>query len=254
MINYNEKLDALFEKWKNDFVFRHFFQDGLMYRGQVVEPYWRSSGEESKMWHNASKRIMFLLKDINTRGDGPDDDDDIRGRIFTDTSSVVYRNMSYWLYGILKTIETGEIPEYTFSVHESTCFFDNTAVAYVNCKKEAGGSSVSYNTLVEYIERDRKYIAKEIEILNPDIVICGAWTESTGNPIFDFVKNDIYKEIKKINSWMYYCDTTNKLIVNSYHPATRVCSGKVMYNDMMDALKDFLDKYPNFIKSCRISE
>lgn len=254
MTNYNKKLKKLFKEWKNAFAFKHFFYDGLMYRGEIINPYWRNPGEENEMWDNAPKRIMFLLKDVNVGKDGPDDDEDIGGRIFTDTSSRTYRNMSYWLYGILNTIETGEIPKYTFSVSESTQLFDNTPIAYVNCKKEAGGSSVSYQTLTNYIERDKKYIIKEIEILDPDIIICGAWTENSGNPIFNLVEKEIYKGIKKINEWMYYCEATNKLVINSYHPTTRASDGKSMYNNMMNALKEFLEKYPSFKKSCRMSK
>lgn len=251
MAKYNEKLDALFEEWKKEFEFTHFFHDGLMYRGEVINPNWRDPGKEDEMWDNAPKRVMFLLKDVNAGGDGPEDDDDIRGRILTDTSSTTYRNMSYWFYGILKTIETGEIPEYTFSVHESTKFFDNTPVAYVNCKKEAGESSITHHTLSKYIERDKKYLIKQIEILNPDIIICGAWTESGGNPIFNLVEKDIYKGIKKINDWMYYCEENNKLVINSYHPSTTASDGESMYTNMTSALKEFLEKYPDFRKSSR---
>lgn len=253
-VNFNEQLKVLFEKWTKESEFTHFFYDGLMNRGKIENPNWRSSGNEDELWNNAPKRIMFLLKDVNAGGDGPEDDDDIRGRNFKDTNSRTYLNMSYWLFGILKTIEMGEIPKYTFSNSESTQFFDDTPVAYVNCKKEAGKSSVSHNTLVNYIERDKKYIVEEIEILNPDIIVCCAWTEGSGNPIFDLVEKEIHKGIKKINGWMYYCEETNKLVINSYHPATTVCDDAYLFNEMMKAFKEFLDKYPNFIKSCRTIE
>ena len=249
MENYNEKLDDLFVKWGKKSEFTHFFFDGLMYRGEIANPYWRCSGNEDKLWEKTPTRVMFLMKDVNAGGDSPENDNDIRGRIFRDTSSTTYRNMSYWLYGLLKTIENGKIPEYTFSVSEATQFFDDTPVAYINCKKQAGASSVSYNTLKHYIERDKKFIIEEIEILNPDIIICCAWTESSGNPIFEFIKENLYPDIEEINNWVYYSKEKNKLIINSYHPATTKSGGYEMYHNMMEAFQNFLKKYPHFIEN-----
>ena len=251
MKNYNEQLDELFEKWEKEFEFTHFFYDGLMYRGEIKNPYWRSSGNEDELWEKASKRVMFLMKDVNAGGDGTDVDDDIRGRNFKDATSRTYQNMSYWLYGLLKTIENGQVPGFTFSDPEAKQFFDDTPVAYVNCKKEAGTSSVSNSTLNYYIKRDKKFIIEEIEILNPDIIVCCAWTESGGNSIFEFIKENVYQDIEKVNGWMYYSKEKNKLIINSYHPATTKSRDTDIYDNMMEDFKEFLDKYPNFLKSCR---
>ena len=251
MENYNEKLDALFKKWQKESEFTHFFYDGLMYRGEIISTHWRKSGNESEMWEKAPKRVMFLLKDVNAGGDGPEDDNNIRGRNFKDTTSRTYWNMSYWLYGLLKTIENGEVPKFTFSHSEATQFFDDTPVAYVNCKKQAGTSSVSPSTLNYYIERDKKFIKEEIEILNPDIIICCAWTESSGNSIFEFVKNYVYQDIENVNSYMYYCAKKNKLVINAYHPTSTKIRDTEMYENIMSDFNDFLVKFPDFNKSCR---
>lgn len=253
MKTYNEQLDELFRKWKKEFEFAHFFHDGLMYRGEIKteNPYWRNSGNEDELWEEAPKRVMFLMKDVNAGGDGLDIDNDIRGRIFRNASSRTYQNMVYWLYGLLKTMESGQVPNFTFSDSEAKHFFDDTPVAYVNCKKEAGTSSVSNSTLNYYIERDKKFIIEEIEILNPDIIVCCAWAESSGNPIFEFVGENVYQDIEQVNSWMYYSKEKKKLIIDSYHPATRKSNDTEIYNNMMADFKEFLDEYPDFLKSCR---
>jgi hypothetical protein len=250
-MSYNEQLNKRFEEWKEKSEFTHFFFDGLMYRGEIANPYWRRSGNENELWEKTSTRVMFLMKDVNAGEDGKEVDDDIRGRIFRDTTKKIYRNMSYWLYGLLKTIENGKIPEYPISVAEATQFFDDTPVAYVNCKKQAGASSVSCSKLKYYIERDKKFIIEEIEILKPDIIICCAWTESTDNPILKFIKENLYQDIKEVNKWMYYSEDNNKLIIDSYHPSTTKSSNSDMYHNMMEAYKEFLTQYPGFKNPCR---
>lgn len=252
MKNYNQELDELFEEWEKEFEFTHFFSDGLMYKGEISKNMtWRYPGKENELWEKAEKRVMFLMKDVNAGKDDDNEDNDIRGRFFKDTKVRIYRNMSYWLYGLLKTIEYNQVPEFTFSVSEVTQFFDDTPFSYVNCKKEAGASSVSYSTLVNHIDRDKKFLTKEINILNPDIVICCAWAESTGNPIFDFVKENVWIDIEEINKWMYYSKEKNKLVIDSYHPTTRKSGDAEIYNSMMEAFSDFLTKYPEFLKPCR---
>jgi len=255
MESYNEKLNELFDEWQKECGITHFFQDGLMYRGEIKEDKtWRypDKEKESKMWHDAPKRVMFLLKDVNAGDDGPEVDDDIRGRIFRDSSVRIYRNMSYWLYGLLKTIENGQIPDYTFSDAEATQFFDDTPVAYVNCKKEAGKSSVSANTLHNHLEVNQKFIIREIEFLDPDIIICCGGSSSIKN----FVEKEVYTDLEKIddsNNWIFYSKSKNKVVIDSYHPSYWQIKGgsKTIYERMMAKFKEFLDKYPDFKNSCR---
>ena len=253
MKDYTKLLDDLFEKWKNEREFTHFYYDGLMYRGEYCYdkdnlPYWRKPGNESKMWDKCPTRVMFLLKDVNARGDTAEDDDDLRGRVFLNTGYRGYKNLTYWLYGILKTIETGHAPDYTFSSTEASKLFDETPVAYVNCKKQAGFSSCSYSTLLSYIERDKDFIIKEIDILNPDIIMCCAYTGNTGNPIFDFVKENIFTDLIKVNDWIYYSEKNNKVIIEAYHFVSRAKTNEYMYTKMTQHFEDFIKKYPKFKK------
>jgi hypothetical protein len=256
MKNYNDELDVLFEKWQKKSGITHFFQDGLMYRGKIREDkMWRFPGNESEMWDIAPKRVMFLLKDVNARGDGPAADDDIRARIFRDTSALIYLNMSYWLFGLLKTIENGQIPDFTFSNADATQFFDDTPVAYVNCKKEAGTNTINNDTLINHIETDNKNLIYEITMLDPDIIICCGGSSS----IKDFVEKEIYTDLEKINesnNWIYYSKNNNKVVIDSFHPSYWQIGGeyrgaKKIYELMMPKFKEFLDEYPNFLKPCR---
>lgn len=246
MNNYTKILNELFEEWEKEREFTHFYEDGLMYRGEYLSPYLRKSGKESELWDKCSTRVMFVLKDVNARGDTPDDDQDLRYRAFLNTGYRGYKNLTYWLYGILKTIETSHAPDYTFTNAEASQLFDETPVAYINCKKEAGYSRCSYSTLKYYIERDKDFLTEEIKILNPDIIVCCAYTESTGNPIFDFVKENICPDLIKINGWIYYSEQLNKVIINAYHFTTSAMGNEAMYTEMTEAFEEFIKQYPQF--------
>ena len=255
MKNYTKLLNNLFSKWKKEREFTHFYQDGLMYRGNYCYnednvPCWREPGNESSMWDKSAARVMFLLKDVNSRGDTEETDDDLRGRVFLDTRYRGYKNLTYWLYGLLKTMETGQAPEYTFSDKEASELFDKTPVAYVNCKKQAGSSSVAYSTLLEYMNRDKEFLIKEIELLNPDIIMCCAYTDSLGNPILDFIKENICTDLSKIDEsgWIYYSAQSNKVVIDAYHFVTTKKTNEAMYEDMVEAFNEFIQKYPGFRK------
>ena len=69
-MNYNEKLDELFDKWINSLNAEQkslFCKDGLIYK------FGESENDINEKWEKAERRIVFLLKDKN-----PMEGDDIR--------------------------------------------------------------------------------------------------------------------------------------------------------------------------------
>ena len=259
MENYNEKLNVLFEKWEEkskENGHTGFCADGLMFRGENWEKeveqkmyYGKSAGEENNLWLNAKKRILFLLKDTN---DNPDCDI----REFRPGASgsirLHYENIAYWLFGLLSLNENKIAPDFESIDFWSDVFpvFDTMPFAIVNCKKASGGSTILNETLSEHIEHYADFIKKEIEILDPDIIVCGGGSSI----IKDFVKEKIYTDIEKIddsNNWIYYSKKNNKVVIDSYHPSYwRIEGGsKTIYERMMSKYKEFIDKYPHFLKN-----
>ena len=51
--------------------------------------------------------------------------------------------------------------------------FNNCNIAYMNLNKRGGFGSTNFAHLKHYVVKYRGYILKEIEIINPDIIVCG---------------------------------------------------------------------------------
>ncbi|MDR1793207.1 MAG: hypothetical protein LBR36_07205, partial [Bacteroidales bacterium] len=60
-------------------------------------------------------------------------------------------------------------------------------------------------------------------------------------------------EYEKINNWIYYIKELNKVVIDSYHPSYWQIEGgsQTIYEEMMDAYKEFLKKYPAFLEDKR---
>jgi len=257
MENYNKKLDVLFENWEKKSIengYDRFCRDGLMCKGEIYDEKWdlRSQGNENELWYNAPKRVLFLCKDPNIGADYPVEDFRERNchKKGENIKVLFYKNMAYWLYGLLNVDNNGIAPKFeTLTDEIITDFFDKTPFAYVNCKKEAGVEKVSNTDLQNHIDLYKDFIKQEIEILNPDIIVCGGGSSIIKN----FVK-EIYTDIEKINdsnNWIYYSKKNNKVVIDSYHPSYWQIEGgsKTIYEDMMSKYKEFIDKYPHFLKN-----
>ncbi|MDY0315672.1 MAG: hypothetical protein RBR32_11420 [Bacteroidales bacterium] len=250
MENYNEKLDILFKEWKEkskENGHDKFCPDGLMYKGETILEEWnvwdlKNPGNESELWHNAKKRILFLCKDLNSKEeDGSASTDEIRHRN-GHKKARFYRNMAYWLYGLCNIDKNGIAPKFeTLTDEKITDFFDKTPFAYVNCKKEAGLESVSDTELRHHIGLYKDFINKEIEILNPDIIVCGG----TRRFFFDN-NNNIYEPLEKFSEWIYFNQEQKKVVIASYHPSAWNISEEEIYTNMMIEYERFLKKHPNF--------
>lgn len=260
MVDYNEKLNSLFEKWKKQAKnngHTGFCGDGLMYRGKKWETedggktyYGKSRGNENTLWFNAEKRVLFLLKDTNNN---PNHDMREFSPGGNDRSIAFhYKNIAYWFFGLLSFQENKVAPEFKKLDFWKDVFplFDTQPYAIVNCKKESGGSNLSNVTLKEHMELYVDFIKEEIEILDPDIIVCGGGQSAIKN----FVKEHVYTDIEKIsnnNNWIYYSKKSNKVVIDSYHPSYWGASQEEIYTRMMNAYKEFLSKHPHFLKSCR---
>ncbi|MDR0414187.1 MAG: hypothetical protein LBH84_02060 [Prevotellaceae bacterium] len=245
-----ERTNDLFRRWKKQLEkdgLTGFCEDGLMYRGS----YWEDNGysgfapgAEEELWTNAPKRILFLLKDANSNPDC-----DIR-EFYMAGNLLFNRSLAYWFYGLLAFDEKNDAPDY-HSITKDQAFdtFHKKPFAIVNCKKESGTSTIATEILQQHIDSYTHFIKEEIDILAPDIIVCGGGSSRLKN----FVAEKIYPDLKPVNSWIFFDEGNNKVVIDSYHPSYYQIEGgaETIYKDMMNAYKEFLEKYPDFRKSCR---
>lgn len=171
-------------------------------------------------WSNQGVKILFVLKEAyndnvskynlcdNLRKDGP--------------WGGVWNRCAEWCYGVTSANQVCPIPRYkTLSHGAANQYLKRMAV--VNLKKSDGNSSSSMPEIEQYVEYDKEEIRREIEIINPQIVICGS--------VFYLLQRHIYGDSllgggefagKWNDNWYYWTTALTgrpTLVIDFYHPA-----------------------------------
>lgn len=125
---------------------------------------------------------------------------------------MIWNRICEWTYGIHMT-NISELPRYKV-VRDNEWL---RKIAVMNLKKSGGLHQSEYEEISAYAKADKEEIIREIELIDPDIVICGA-TFGDINTITD----------KKVNkgsndNWYYYTDIIGRrrLYIDYYHPSNR---------------------------------
>ena len=116
-------------------------------------------------------------------------------------------------YGILNTTEI-EIPAYRKLTYEEKCDALKK-IAVVNVKKSEGKSGSSWDELVEVVKRDKDFIRREIEIIKPNVLVCG-----NNASLLHTIYSDKLTELEQLKRKLY-CRIENMLIIDFYHPANQ---------------------------------
>ena len=261
MIDYRAFEEQLFTKWQ----FRsqemedgdEFVPDGLLYRGDFFYDEWgnweRRPGDEVEKWTYCPMRLLIITKDLND-----EEPWDIRaetgrknssGKENVIISASFYKNLMRWAYGLLIVNEGKAIPSFEAVNQQDVYqpFYDEKPIARINCKKQLGGSSISPQKLKSYLNRYQDLLLEQIRFYDADILLCCGGSDL----IKDFIQENYLPDLVYVNDWMYYSISTNKLVVNSWHPCYRNDTHQNMYEEMMANYGDFLGKYPQFIYNHR---
>lgn len=118
-------------------------------------------------------------------------------------------------------------------------------VAYMNINKRGGGSYTSAKILEKYADEYRDQIMREIEILNPDYVLCCGITDKS---VFDILKNNVYEKkdcnelslIKEFSCFTKQIKNKNTLFIKLPHLSAR--------RDYAEAINNFPTEFPKLIK------
>ena len=90
-------------------------------------------------------------------------------------------------------------------------------IAIVNLKKSGGKNSSNYGEIRAYAAADREEIIRELELLDPDVIVCGSTADAL-NSICGF------KGLEKCDNWYYYSDaigSRERFFIDYYHPVSR---------------------------------
>ena len=209
MIDYNSLLDALFvDVWEKRCQEYKFVRDGLM----------RNIPSESEAWFHARKKIAFLLKD---KSDGTCDDvrdwlndnDNLNNLNNRNMVGRFFRNIANVLYGLVH--DECDFNNVVNNPRVKECLL-TSPFAIIECKKDAGCSSLDDNELKYFLERDGDLLQIQLALLKPNVIVCSGWL------INEFVRrmfphDDLYIQSNNLA----YSKSTKSLIILGYHPSYR---------------------------------
>lgn len=200
-------LEELFELWreKSDETVDHknntFIADGIV---------------NTEVWNNTDKKILYVLKEAY--GNGWDDTTLAK---WIDSGEClkykIWRRIPRWTYGIFNTdAKTQARFRKELDYTESLSYLKKIAI--LNIKKSDGKPRSKYEEITKYGKHDKDEIIKEIELIDPDIIICGNVFSLLYNSVFEFDTD--FEEIRNDN-WYYYLNVLGRerLFIDYYHPA-----------------------------------
>jgi hypothetical protein len=166
-----------------------------------------------------------------------------RGPNRSQITSRFFTNIALWLHGLttikasgvyLRFSETNRPTEYTNA-------FDTLPFAIVNVKKQPGGGTAINHRLSTYNlkheKRNSLFLREELEILNPNILVCGGPDGTVMRIVTDLVFPD---EFAQVNNRAYYAKSRGVVLIDSYHPSAWVAEPRAMYERVMNAYGQFL--------------
>ncbi len=216
-----EREEVLFDRWKANHV--SFIPDGVV---------------DEDAWNRAGTKILFLLREVNDCPAGFDERNYLK--YYFDPKhkymhSPTIDNLILWAYGIQK------LPKFTsWSDVENNAYASNVleSVALVNIKKTSGGGTVDWDSFDKYFstELNREYIKEQLQIYNPDVVICGG-TAYYLSCLYPDKFDEAYW--KMTSRGIRYTKVHDTIYIDYKHPNIRAPKN-IMYYALMDAVKEIL--------------
>lgn len=145
-----EQLDKLFDDWKAEIYpnSNSFIRDGII---------------DEEQWEKANKKILFIAKEANNNSDG---DWDFRVWWKDSINFTFSYRIGEWASGLLKDFPPFDDINNNEARHDAI-----KKIAFMNINKTGGTSIANTVILKEHIDKSKEFILKQIEIINPEIII-----------------------------------------------------------------------------------
>lgn len=191
----NEKINQLLAEWKNRYEdTTSFCSDGLI---------------DEANYRIASKKILFLQKEPNIKEGG--DGWDFRVWWNEKIKYTFTTRITEWAFGLLN-----DFPQYD----EIWKDYENAhnalkSVAFMDLKKTGGSGTASYSVMKMYVDRDLDLIYRQIDLIDPEIIITGtSWRE---------LRNSLFPETDwKESGYDIAIGLHRKAkVIDFYHPSAR---------------------------------
>lgn len=268
---YNAKLDSLFDEWIASYEAKDLFcKDGLLVKYKD-----ESSGYDiNKEWYDAERKIMFIVKDCpdNCGYDtrrllvGYENNEKSQANALKTRSlrgrTGYFKNIARMLYGLWHMTEENKSKKLNDQIYDDSSIiqaFNDIPFAYVEAKKLAGGKRCSPAVLRKTLNRDGVFLAREIDILHPNIILC---CDQNGD-IFNSVVKAYFQNRIPDDKWdyayeledgtkcnfnckLYYYKKEGILLFQSYHPTRLGKETWKIYEKVLSPFRQFFTKYRTF--------
>jgi hypothetical protein len=193
------------EEWKQGDKHRDqpFFVDG------VIDP---------ELWNKMPIRLMFLNKEAHD-SNTPDSRGFNLVEIIRDEWKGIPKgttnlNMACWSYAIQKAFGAGAegLPDWQEVSADANADVANAflSVAVANIKKSGGRTQSNHDDLQEYANSDADLIRRQVDLIQPDILIAGH--------VWYLVKNR-WEDCEELHECVFRHNQT--IIIDFWHPANR---------------------------------
>lgn len=252
--SFNEELDKLFEQWiakseeenepREKGTGRVIFtRDGLLEKNDP-------SIDVSQDWVNASRRILFILKDQPTEWcddarlwltdlDTDTQENRDKKKRNRELGTGFLKNIANIFYGLSNATTENNCDFNQLSYDDVALCFNTRPFGILETKKQGGDHSIDDNVLREYMVKYSDFLKEEIKILSANIYVCASPV------IFDFFTKEgrdsgEYITFEEAHSGMCYNPKGKILYLTSYHPSYFKISYADFYNRVMNDFRYFL--------------
>lgn len=209
-LNLNKEENKLFDEWKTKH--KEFVPDGLVNVNSYVF---------------ARPKITVILKEVNAKNSF-----DLMSFVRKGAEGgKTWNNISRWIANILYDKDYDEV-DYMGEKERKKYL---APISVINLKKTPGGGTANNSEIDKFAKADREFIKKQLEIYDPDIIICGG----TGDMLIESVLNLDNNNWIYLSNYLSYLIYKDKLIVKTYHPDSRI-SKKDLSENVALPIKDIL--------------
>lgn len=191
------ELDNLFDLWEQRHLeakHKRFIRDGI-----VDEKWW--------MQNQSVPKVCFFLKEARTE---QEEGYNLVKDLCENEPWNLWKRVAVWTQAIHNAV-TGECA-YNERNIKGNSYDVVRKIAVVNVKKSDGLAESTEEDLLQYVADDKDLLKKELEIINPDVIVCGY--------TFGMLKTVLGDELDYENtSDTMYGFWKDKLIIDYYHPA-----------------------------------
>ena len=146
-----------------------------------------------------------------------------------------FQMLSYWLYVIYNASNKIPLKKLTPEILDKGYEYLLSS-AIVNIKKSAGVSTSDKKDLIAWAEKDRDFLNKQIELINPEIILCGYTC--------DILFKNIFQERNYKNLYVsHYClKYRGMTIIDFWHPARKKGRELEFCKKLYDDYSDYLSR------------